>query len=438
MIANVASYYHAGNSNGDSTVYVYSGSRGGDLDHKIPFDTSTRYLKDYPAASPYIPSQRSVNTYTSYDSIQTHMQQLWSTSGSKFYNRSRDSYTYYASKLIAQIVTELYDTTLATWSNNYRTTYYWNSSNKQDSIHTESWANGASQPYSKSIYTYDGSGNLINSRSMNWYGYLNGYRNYGNITYIYSGANLLSDTTATWDTASNAFQNTRLEAFRYNSSGQLISQISRTYNTPGGTLVPTFDSVDYRMLTASGAPQIIENYLDYSGVTASLLTRDSIVYNAFGKQQYFLLWSSGSGGGLNMSNRGFISFNSNNQQTGYYTESYNGGAWAPSEGDVATRQYYETYSLGIAQQSGSSHSITLWPIPANSVLYISLQWNQAATLQLAITDAVGRVVCQSTFHVNGNYRYDQQLAVEDWPAGVYFLRITDGQYAINRTISIGR
>lgn len=83
-------------------------------------------------------------------------------------------------------------------------------------------------------------------------------------------------------------------------------------------------------------------------------------------------------------------------------------------------------TVGIADIE-NARLISIYPNPASDLLNIDLQGVTNMPLEISLRDVTGRVLRNLSTSASGADRFTQQIALTDLPAGMYFLRVTDGK-----------
>ncbi|MEO6758148.1 MAG: T9SS type A sorting domain-containing protein, partial [Saprospiraceae bacterium] len=75
----------------------------------------------------------------------------------------------------------------------------------------------------------------------------------------------------------------------------------------------------------------------------------------------------------------------------------------------------------------SATRISLYPNPAKEVLNLDLQGFAAMPLEISLRDVTGRVLRSFKTIANGGERFSESMDLQGLPAGLYFVRVTNGQ-----------
>lgn len=373
----------------DSTAYSYSGMRGGDINHTMKYDNSTRW--DFLGDTAYNNAWNYVQTFDANNNILTSISQYWSGTG---------------------------------WVLSTKNLYFYDSTNKMTAMIQQSWGGSSWVPVSQNVYTYIGSKLVVdqfqlwnnlttsfqNSTQKNYYydpisgnkinvtniAFLSGVPvNQDEYTYSYTGSNQLYQTTySTWNGASwdpnNMYTNT------YDTTGNMINTLYQVYNPTGSSWVN-------------------QNLHVYSGFTSAHSPTQDIVQT----------WDTAGGGTWDNQIEYTYAYNAYNQITSSIGQSWNiVGAFEFALNDPMANYYYETYTsanVGVKNQVTEGNTANIFPVPAQNMLHIDLNWKDAQGATIAIYDMSGRVVSQWETPVGTTYA--SSISVSDLASGNYFVKI---------------
>lgn len=379
----------------DSTNYVYSGNRGGDLNHTLKYDNSTTwsflgdtaynnasmYLQTFDAnnniltsvyqfwsGTGWVLSNKNLYTYDGSNKLTAMIQQSWG--GSSWVPVSQDVYSYIGAKLVEDQY-QIWNSLTTTFVNNTQKNYYY------DPI----------------------SGNKINLTNIAW---ISGVPvNQDEYTYSYTGSNKLFQTEySTWNGAS--WDSTNLTTNTYDSAGNMINTLYQTYN--------------------AGTTSWVNNTLHlYSTFTAGHNPQTDI-------QQ---IWDTAGGGSWINQIQYDYSYNGYGQKTSSTGQSWNiVGTFEFALGDPMINYYYETYNatnVSVKPVASVADAANIYPVPATNTLHVDLNWKQAQTAVIAIYDMTGRVMNQ--WESDYGTQYFSAISVNHLASGTYFIKIngTQGQ-----------
>jgi len=409
--------------------YVYSGTRGGDLNHTLKYDTTLGTSAHYVAGGPTSPaSGRNIQSFDANNNIVINVGQ--------FYNTSK---TYQSI----------------------------------DSI----------------FYTYDSHNNLLTELDYTWDNSIPGWRNNTKQLYSYDAANrILSQVNQSWSTASGAWGNTQADSFAYTATGKLATHTTLYWNTSWALntiLLYSYDAADNNTAIVtqqyrSGSwTNTTAQYMGYSTANNLLVsintnwdsttgawdssTKDTYTYNPVHDRLTDLTQSYTAGvGWINQGNENIIydlnhnvlidisqywvtashSFTNNGRKTFTYnsfnqplteiSSSWTSGAWVD---DMEYDYYYQTYTTGVNNLKPTINNIVVYPNPALQVLYVSIKADQPQASTIRITDISGRLLYQTT-------AADSQdlvtVPVSQLSAGNYFVTVGNKDGEVTKGFVVGR
>jgi len=373
----------------DSTVYNYSGGRGGDMTHTLKYDNATSW--DFLGDTAYSNANMYLQTFDANNNITSSTSSYWSGTG---------------------------------WVLSNKNIYYYDTAGKDTATVQQVWGGSAWVPVAKDVYTYIGSKVVVdqyqvwdgltlsytpNSQKNYYYDPVTGLKlNVTNITwvsgvptnvdeysYTYSGTNLLTTNYSTWNGAS--WVNGTLTTNTYDSSGNMTNTLYQTYSTSTGSWV--------------------NNTLHlFSNFTVSHSAQIDI-------QQ---TWDTTGGGTWNNLIQYTKSYNGFNQITNSIGESWNvGGGFELALNDPMTNYYYNTYTpssnVSVKPVVAATNDANVYPVPAVNTLHVDLNWSDAQAAKIAIYDMQGKVVNEWTSDFGT--QYFSAISVNHLPSGTYFVKI---------------
>ncbi|MBW8050032.1 MAG: T9SS type A sorting domain-containing protein [Cytophagales bacterium] len=107
-------------------------------------------------------------------------------------------------------------------------------------------------------------------------------------------------------------------------------------------------------------------------------------------------------------------------QSGNYTV-----AVTDSNGCKATSNAFNAIFTGISDQSGNSISISIYPNPTSNEFTIDIGLSKTESVQLKVTDILGRLVTHTDFgRTSGNI--SKQIDLSGNKGGVYYIQVITG------------
>lgn len=397
LIAEVnGGYSPTGKWKADSTVYFYSGIRGGDFESPatyrsiatLQYDSSISYTYDT-SLNIFRAARRNEMIYDASGKQIMHVEQL--VNGSVWVNDRRTIQSYFSNGLYDTQVVQQFNTSLGAWINLSRTLPVYNSNNAPVLTEYQNWDNSTNsfQTFQFTTYTYSGNGStrqLIQFWDASNSSYINGYRmtNYYDVN-----SDLTSYTTEMWV-----------------SPGVWVNRDSMVYVYNG-------------VQTA----EFIYNWWDATRNRWYKRGHRAYGWNAVNKRisQLHELWDT-SAHVYSFKERDTVTYNTSNQITTYNLYASPAGAQVKP---LDTRHYYyEAYSTtGVTALQQSQLFLAVAPIPARDHVEISLSTNTPAhSLSFSIYDASGRQLVSWQDLVDMNYT--MQVRVSNYAAGSYWLVVS--------------
>jgi len=371
----------------DSSRYVFSGSNGGDLN-------STWILCDNQTIYTYAAGIYSNNTLVS---------QL--IGGGAVI--SQDIQTYNG----------------ASWDNNSVNNYGYDVSGNLTSIIVENWNNatGTYDNANKYEYTYDPLNNPTSETDYNWSSSSSSWIPTNRYVYTYAGSQLTTYTGAIWNATTSNWDNYSDENFRYDTRGNLLVDIYRQWDPS----VSAYVNVNELVYTYSGTLILntANNLWNTTTNTWDFSTLDNFDYDKANNviSDIQQVWH---GGNYINSSEYVSSYNTFDQQTIISSHSWAGG-WVNNAGDVFYNLYYENYQdkpTGVTNVNSNISNVVLFPCPANNMLSLKANWQNAENFSVSIYDVEGRVM--KSWSEAGTQNYQKAISVSNLANGNYFLHIS--------------
>lgn len=373
----------------DSTIYTYSGANGGGIRYEeiyrypvidLRFDTAFNYGVEFPDDTA-----------------------VWVEHG-KFYFRPDSTHIRNIEMQVRDLFTPvyqlsaqqrfIYDTAgrLRRWEDGN-----WNSSS------------GTWQGYNRHNYEYDGAGKELTMISQafnsgNW-------NNMKRDSNVYAGGRRTEQYRFAWNGPGSGWVALAHIVYLADAAGKDTCRMVYERLSPADPYRHTGKTV----LALDAAGNVISE--------TSMLLKDSV-------------------GGMPVyanRNRSLFDYNSYHQITLFETQNWDSAsaAWIREPGiSIRTRYVYELYSLnpsGVLPVAPSEYTLHLYPVPADGVLNIALEWKRAQSFSISIFDATGRL--RSRTQASGA-SYTDRIDVSDLAVGVYFVVISTGEEQITRQIVV--
>lgn len=379
----------------DSTAYTYTSSaRGGDLNSMLKFDMATKWL--FLDDTTKVSNLNYIQEFDSHNNITSSATQSWS--GTAWVNISKNLYFYDSTNRLAYTIAQTWGG--ASWVNVSKNLYTYTSGTQVFSEEMQMWDVTSSTflPSSQTIYYYDGMGNKTQS--------INQVYNWTTLSYDYSsrtlntystGNQLLSSTYATW--TGSAWANNNMYTYAYDTAGNRISQLYQLWNGTTSAWDNSMLHTYSNFTTMHMAQTDVQQNWDEVGAAWTNVMQYTYTYNGFGQ----LTSSKG------------ISWNV-------------GGFWEYALGDPKANYYYGPYlSTSVKTLSSVGGNANMYPVPAQNMLHIELNWNEAQAADIVMVDVAGKAVFSYQTPAEANYH--MAIPVNNIADGVYVVKINgkDGQ-----------
>ncbi|WP_118975844.1 T9SS type A sorting domain-containing protein [Taibaiella koreensis] len=433
----------------DSSSLSYTGTRGGKIDvfagipalpvPKISFDIKTDFLYD---ASAGIWNNRNkyLHTFDANDNILTEVHQNWNTAAGTWENYSKRSFTYTTENRLATYVNQLWNTTSGNWDNVAKSVYTYDINGNMTSEIRSVWntSGGVWNLLSNSIYTYNSNNLRDDFLSQTWNTGSNTWVNSLHWIYSYTGTNLDFSILQLWNTGAGIWDNYEKDIYTYTVTHKI--------------------SIDDRQKWIAGSWTNDRRYLyiytpgdDLDNVTGE--DWDAGFSTWISKSRDLSTWDANHNKIANVNQQLNTStlLMENRYQTLYTYTAGNDVVFMETKGwDAATatwqyntsssgrsRFYYETYSTtGIAPVANTVNCV-LYPVPASDVLHISVQWEVAKPVEVAICDMYGHIIQRWT-DKSVTAAYNRTLPVQHLAAGNYMIKLSSGNQTANKVFTVTR
>jgi len=209
----------------DSTSYSYTGSRGGDLNHTLKYDNATQWMFDTGGAHN---QWYYIQTFDASDRITSQVAEQWNNATSTWDLFSNILFIYGVNGRDTASIFQTWNGSSWTPVSQDVFTYFSNGKLQSDQYQTWNSLTTAFDATSQKTFYYDPSGNLINETDNNFVGgspiYTNQWVN------TFTSANQLSTSTQNNWNGSTWVPVTRTVS-TYDTSGNLINFVNQAYDT---------------------------------------------------------------------------------------------------------------------------------------------------------------------------------------------------------------
>ena len=374
----------------DSTSYTYySNNRGGDLTHTMKYDVATNM--NFVGDTAFNNNLNYLQTFDANNNILTTITQVWSSGA--WVNSTNIVYSYNAAGQIASKVYQSWGG--ASWVNTSEEVYSYNTAGELYLDQTNVWNSLTSSflPSSQNIYYYDGTGRLLQEVDQT-YNSVSGLYDYtSQILYTYS---LITNTTTYSNWTGSAFVNNYMYTDTYDSTGDLLTDLYQTFNG------------------SAWVNQVLHVYSGFSGTMPGV--------------EIDQIWDTTGGGTWDNVKKYMYAYNGFGQMTSSVGESWNPGVgWEFASGDPTSYYYYASYSAAVKNVVTNNGSVNLYPVPAQNILHVHLNWNEAQSATISMYDMTGREV--NKMSVPFGSQFSGAISVNNLADGMYVIRIegTQGQ-----------
>lgn len=386
----------------DTTSYRYDNSaRGGDLSHELKYDQADSW--SFWGGS-YVPTWRYLQSFSTSNDVASRISQQYDTALASmgWKNRTKMDYTYAGTNRTSATMFSFVGGTV--WSANNRHLYSYVVSNLTiDLYQVFNLTTNTFEDSKQSIYTYNASNKLIQQLDQDYVG--GAWTNTYLYTYGYDTANRVTTfTTSQWTgawTLQSQFE------YQYDGMGNRITSKFSTRNVTGGVWNNTTLST-------------------YSGFTGGMAATELVQ-----------TWDTTGGGSWGNAYLWTRAYNSIPQLTAETRISWNvAGSWQYVNGDPANRYYYAAHTSAVNDINEALGTVKVFPIPAQDIINININWATAQSATITIMDMTGAVVRQEAAPVAT--QYTTMIPVNTLAAGNYIVRVATAQGAVTRQIVINR
>lgn len=439
----------------DTTAYRYSSNRGGDLTTRyLAYDNSITFTYD-PFFSGVINHKKSLQNFDIHGNRSVRIGTIWN----KTINAWEDYETNYfyttpADSLTSQ-VDQFWNSGSATWNNVAQQTITYDAAKNRSSYTLELWKSGAWAGVERFFYTYDAANNLVNKTYQVWddgaaawennfsdtmeYSPTNKVTAYHNrlwdksagtwvnnraIYSTYGAGDLLAVQTETgWDAGTSSWYNVQKDSFHYDGKGNTLQEDRMQWNTGSSfwenyrRKVSEYDSRDNQLNTYT-------QFWDAGSSSFSGNNQHTYTYDASDHVLSDVLsnWNAGTAT-WDSSIRYTYRYNSYGQKTFQNYEDWDAATstWINNTGNQQFHYFYQDYSPTAISQANipAQGRLSLFPVPAQAELNISLSWEQAQAFSTRITDLQGRVYRQWSHPATAQYQ--RSIPTDALSSGVYFI-----------------
>ena len=394
----------------DSTELGYSSGRGGDLTHVMKYDNMNYFVYNN-SDSLFDPSTQNNQVFDASNNISSNVLQGWGGTTIGWVPQTKYLYFYNTANMPTSQIFQNWNSGTGVWVSSSKDDYTYLTSGMQMFSDIYSVWNSVSLSFDQSsekIYSYDISGNMIQELDNTNLG--TSWTPVQEYVYTYNSANqVVTKTFDTWN--GGGYTHNYRYTYSYDSlSGNRLSTLYQTYNADSSTWVNSTLSL-YSNFSGSN-PQTQEDRTWSDTVSG-------------GSWMPHMLWS--------------LTYNSFAQMTSKIGTSYNVSlpGYENAAGDPLSFYHYESVEVnGVKNVADNSFSVSVFPVPAQDLLHITLNNDVAVSYDIAIVDMAGRVV--RMLKTNAATTYTTTIATDNFAAGNYFVKISSVAGATTQQFSVVR
>lgn len=370
----------------DSTVYNYTGQRvWDDKTQSWKFDDMHRFSKNLPTQTVFNPLRRGTHTYDANGNISVYEDERYDDGKKSWEKYAKTTYTYTNSGLISNI------------------TFYQS-------------VNGKYQGATNTTYTYDASSRPIEELTLIWDNNSNNWINSTKKQYLYTSAGLSATNTEQWIRIN--WTPWLRETYIYNNGKLSVLSEDRFLTNIWTNISRT--QYDY---TSNNQYSRIY-HLNWNNVKQQLDTTDKIEY-AYAPDNSVTATTSAYTNGQFVNQR--LDYTANNSDDQPLVQNYQewdaaNNKWLIPDNAWEVRYYYSMWNLDVNTVKNNNTTLTIYPIPANNFINISLKTEKGSWLRMDICNTEGKLL-QSWSQPAIEDRYEERRDISFLPAGNYVLRL---------------
>jgi hypothetical protein len=280
-------------------------------------------------------------------------------------------------------------------------------------------------------YSYDASGRLITMLSHVWNNNAWVPMNKDSIGYSATGK-FVSWTSSIFYAASGVWKNSTRDLSYYNSSDIEVALVRQADN--GGPGWESLDSTVHVVLNAAGLPLVDSVYVN-GGTGWTFTQRNTNTYTP-ANQLSTSFWERITGGMLSNYYREYFFYDSYDQLTRHYAETWSGSSWSKAY-TSEQRYYYEPYTTTAISSTENRKSIRalLYPLPASTEASLTLHLASPQQLNVSLHDNQGRLL-KTWQELAPAGAYTKKIPVGSLASGTYILSVESTQGSWTGALSV--
>ena len=384
----------------DSARFMYSGPRGGDLTHMPLKCDSSREYNYNTTTSLWEDKNKSFQKFDAGSNVVYDSVMVYNTITTFWVNSSLDVYTYDAAHNLLSDITQQWNIPSSVWTNNQKTVNTYDANNNQIGQVVQTWSGTAWVNFMKKVRTFNAANKVTQQLAQQWNTTTSTWDN--NLRHIYTydaNNNNLTDTTDYWNTSTSTWVNSNLSIYTYGTSNEMLTQLNQTWNASTSTW--------------TNYTKYLFSSFDANNVTLPQMEIDQI-------------WNTATST-FDNNKRFQNTYNTGGQLLTMLGDTWVATAWQGSLNDESRRYHYEDYVTAVKSLIAKGGEANIYPVPANNLLNIDLNWNEPQAFVISIIDLQGRVT--RTWQVPTTAKYHNAIDVSQMPYGTYIIKIdgTKGQ-----------
>lgn len=383
----------------DSAFYKYSNGRGSvltaddmnpddyGLSSTILYDTAVMLTDNGGGLEPY---RKYISNYDGSNRRTEFLEQFDNGGGMK--NNSRHMAVRDANGNITQETTLYWDGMSNKWDTSSITFRVFDSQNKLLWDSTVSHTMGVSDPWLKSVYTYDGNGNMVHAMNYGWNG--SSWDTSGQVINTYNNNKIVTSLEQDYDTT--GWVNSFADSTGYDNNGVYNYYLPKYWDVDSAEWV--YDQLETRTNNSKGLPTNV----------------------------FFSQWND-STGMWEVLGEGEVSYDNNDNPTKIEVYMYFGGFKLPTPFFIRNMYWEYYFNVGVQDTENKEH-IVIYPNPATTNINIVLGERRDATVKL--TGMSGQTV--RSVQASGVQKVS--MGVAGLPAGNYILSVDSEGHAPARQL----
>jgi hypothetical protein len=385
----------------DSNQFYYSGSRGGDLNHIMKYDSGVAF--NYSAGN-YDLSMSAAQSFDANDNIVGQHIWQWNNAASSWDNYEQASLEYDLNNNLLKTTIQDWDQAANAWVNSYRDSSLYDANNNEITHTWQEWDQASSSwtNNEEDLYTYNANNELYTTFIKTWNTAQNKWDSTIHILNIRNANDSIMLTSVQiYNAATHLWELNSKDTFTYDAMNNLLTDESYNWNMQLNDWLPN-NLTTYGSFVGHAPQTAIEQHWDNNNQVFTNYTQTLNTYNNYEQltSDAASYWSNGN-----------------------WTDPQYGG-----------RYHYEPYTLQVKELSGMGGSATIYPVPASNEITVNVYWDEPQQGNISVLSMNGSVLKNSTL-VPG-YEAKQTINVSDLPTGNYLVKISGAKGSTIQKLSI--